>query len=222
MSRGGSGSSGPSQSAESPLQWNCYLVVTLINKGKAGFKSRVWEYFGSLKNRQSGNVFDDGFVYCKVCVEEVHSLKYIQGWKKLLNIKLNIQPQPEPEVRASTGSTHRLRLISKYTSTVQENAQDERNRRTLREEITEYFKVAKASPMSPDLLKWWAVHESKFPTVAKMARWPSQSLPPQLHQNQLSRSVASSSRQREAGWLLSKQPRMCSSTITTTSYRSTS
>lgn len=57
------------------LVWDTDVFVLLDRKNKPGFKSHVWNYFGLLKNRKTNSIYDSTHAYCKICVEEDHSLK---------------------------------------------------------------------------------------------------------------------------------------------------
>lgn len=57
------------------LEWDTNFIVDLSRKGKLGHSSWIWNHFGTLKNKRTGAEYDNSFAYCKVCVEEAHSLK---------------------------------------------------------------------------------------------------------------------------------------------------
>lgn len=57
------------------LSWHPNLVVVLDRIGRPAYKSWIWEYFGSLRDQLTDSPCDDNHVYCKICVEEKHSIR---------------------------------------------------------------------------------------------------------------------------------------------------
>lgn len=70
----------------------------------------------------------------------------------------------------SATMTNRQRLLGDFAPPTQQGADALPVRRPLTMEIEEYFDAAKQSSLETELLKWWAMNEMKFPTIAKLAR----------------------------------------------------
>lgn len=63
------------EAKQASLSWNPNLVVILDRIGRSGFRSWIWKYFGTLRDKLTGSSCDDNHVYCKICVEEKHSIR---------------------------------------------------------------------------------------------------------------------------------------------------
>lgn len=70
-----SGTSNGSARVAAENVWNEDFYVDLDRLGNRAYTSWIWQHYGSLKNKETGSVYDSEHVYCKSCVEEKHSLK---------------------------------------------------------------------------------------------------------------------------------------------------
>lgn len=73
------------------------------------------------------------------------------------------------QVPTASGSiSNRQRLLSNFVSTTSRPVSQARP--TINMEIEEYFEAAKSSDLSVEVTNWWGMNESKFPSIAKLAR----------------------------------------------------